>query len=133
MPALKRLDRSATVAFCPQSGLMAAGTVAGAIDMSFSTSSTLDVSPSSSTCVSQPLHQSSGGGRHDIGLARSFQPGFLAQVFALDFSTSSESLPVAGTVHAPERFNRLAWGPKLPDSPYSVRIGDRMHGVVSSI
>ncbi len=44
MAPLKALDRSATVAYCPGSGLMAAGTVAGAIDMSFSTSSTLDVS-----------------------------------------------------------------------------------------
>ena len=43
MPALKKLDRSATVGFCPHAGLMAAGTVAGAIDQSFSTSSTLDV------------------------------------------------------------------------------------------
>ena len=43
MPALKRLERSATVGFCPQAGFMAAGTVAGAIDMSFSTASTLDV------------------------------------------------------------------------------------------
>eukprot|EP00878_Enallax_costatus_P037555 GHUV01042428.1.p1 GENE.GHUV01042428.1~~GHUV01042428.1.p1 ORF type:complete len:228 (+),score=42.22 GHUV01042428.1:178-861(+) len=44
MAMLKQLDRSATVAFCPLSpSLMAAGTVAGAIDMSFSTNSVLEV------------------------------------------------------------------------------------------
>eukprot|EP00201_Polytomella_parva_P000598 CAMPEP_0175077168 /NCGR_PEP_ID=MMETSP0052_2-20121109/23216_1 /TAXON_ID=51329 ORGANISM="Polytomella parva, Strain SAG 63-3" /NCGR_SAMPLE_ID=MMETSP0052_2 /ASSEMBLY_ACC=CAM_ASM_000194 /LENGTH=971 /DNA_ID=CAMNT_0016346555 /DNA_START=120 /DNA_END=3032 /DNA_ORIENTATION=+ len=43
MPILKEIERSATVAFCPQSSLLAAGTVAGAIDISFSTSSILEV------------------------------------------------------------------------------------------
>ena len=43
MPVLKSVDRSATVAFCPVAPLLAAGTVAGAIDMSFSTSSVLEV------------------------------------------------------------------------------------------
>jgi hypothetical protein len=40
------IDRSATVGWCPVQGpsLLACGTVAGAIDMSFSTSSVLEVS-----------------------------------------------------------------------------------------
>lgn len=39
------IDRSATVGWCPVQGpsLLACGTVAGAIDMSFSTSSVLEV------------------------------------------------------------------------------------------
>jgi hypothetical protein len=45
MPAmLKTLERSATVAWCPAAGgLLAAGTVAGAIDPTFSTNSVLEV------------------------------------------------------------------------------------------
>ena len=45
MAPLKQVDRSATVGFCPTVGrpLLAAGTVAGAIDMSFSTSAVLEI------------------------------------------------------------------------------------------
>jgi protein transport protein SEC31 len=43
MPHLKQIERSATVGFCPGAPLLAAGTVAGAIDMSFSTNSVLEV------------------------------------------------------------------------------------------
>ncbi len=43
MGALKLIERSATVGFCPTAPLLAAGTVAGAIDMSFSTNSVLEV------------------------------------------------------------------------------------------
>lgn len=43
MTVLKQVERSATVAFCPHANLLALGTVAGAIDMSFSTSSVLEV------------------------------------------------------------------------------------------
>ncbi|MEW5311557.1 MAG: hypothetical protein WDW38_003266 [Sanguina aurantia] len=79
MVALKQLDRSATVSFCPGSSLLAAGTVAGAIDISFSTNSTLEV-------------------------------------FGLDFSTHGDSPQPLGSISAPERFHRLAWGPKFLDS-----------------
>ncbi|KAF8071322.1 SEC31B [Scenedesmus sp. PABB004] len=41
--SLMQIDRSATVAFAPGGPFLAAGTVAGAIDMSFSTSSVLEV------------------------------------------------------------------------------------------
>lgn len=40
---MKLIERSATPAFFPGGGMLAAGTVAGAIDMSFSTSSVLEV------------------------------------------------------------------------------------------
>ena len=43
MPHLKQIERSATVGVCPTAPLLAAGTVAGAIDMSFSTNSVLEV------------------------------------------------------------------------------------------
>lgn len=45
MAPLKQIERSATVGFCPTVGrpLLAAGTVAGAIDMSFSTSAVLEI------------------------------------------------------------------------------------------
>lgn len=44
MPSLKVVDRSATVAFCPVAGLLATGTMAGALDASFDTASRLEVS-----------------------------------------------------------------------------------------
>ena len=40
---LKQADRSATLSFCPTGPFLAAGSVAGAIDLSFSTSSVLEV------------------------------------------------------------------------------------------
>lgn len=43
-PYLKQIERSATGAFCPHGPFLAAGTVAGAIDMSFSTNSVLEAS-----------------------------------------------------------------------------------------
>ena len=43
MAMLKRADRSATLSFCPSGPFLAAGSVAGAIDLSFSTSSVLEV------------------------------------------------------------------------------------------
>ncbi|KAJ9529449.1 hypothetical protein QJQ45_013699 [Haematococcus lacustris] len=82
MPHLKQLDRSATLAFCPEKlpgnvpTLIAAGTVAGAVDMTFSTNSVLEI------C-------------------------------SLDFANGSELPSVVGSVQAPDRFNRLAWGQRL--------------------
>ena len=36
----------------------------------------------------------------------------LPQVFAVDFASPLDTLPLVGSAQAPERFNRLAWGPK---------------------
>lgn len=44
MASLKEAQRSAALAFSPNASYLAAGTVAEAIDMTFSTSSTLEVS-----------------------------------------------------------------------------------------
>lgn len=41
--ALKEISRSATCAFCPTEPLIAMGTMAGAVDLSFSTNSTIEV------------------------------------------------------------------------------------------
>ena len=43
MPSLKECSRSAAVSFSPLGPHLAAGTVAGVIDMSFSTTSVLEV------------------------------------------------------------------------------------------
>ena len=43
MASLKEAHRSAALAFSPNASYLAAGTGAGAIDMSFSTTSTLEV------------------------------------------------------------------------------------------
>ena len=41
---VKHADRSAAFTFCPSGPFLAAGSVAGAIDLSFSTASQLEVS-----------------------------------------------------------------------------------------
>lgn len=41
---IKKADRSATLSFCPSGPYLAAGSVAGAIDLSFSSASTLEAS-----------------------------------------------------------------------------------------
>ncbi|KAG2498995.1 hypothetical protein HYH03_003181 [Edaphochlamys debaryana] len=81
MPYIKQIERSAIGAFCPHAPFLAAGTVAGAIDISFSTSSVLEV-------------------------------------FPLDFASGSEALVPCGSIAAPERFNRLAWGQHLADPSF---------------
>lgn len=43
MPGVKGNERSATLSFCQNAPFLAAGSVAGAIDLSFSTSSVLEV------------------------------------------------------------------------------------------
>lgn len=45
MSTLWQVDRSATIAFCPVAPFIAAGTVAGAIDVSFSTNAVLEIFP----------------------------------------------------------------------------------------
>lgn len=95
MACIKQIERSATVAFCPSANLLAAGTVAGAIDMSFSTNSVLEV-------------------------------------FGLDFSTGSAPPVLVGSVPVPERFNRIAWAPRAPESPlpYGILAGGLADGTV---
>ena len=44
--AVKHTERSAAIAFSQNHGYLAAGTMAGAIDLTFSTSSVLEVRPS---------------------------------------------------------------------------------------
>lgn len=39
------------------------------------------------------------------------------QVFSLDFASGSDTFTVAGSVSAPERFNRLAWGQHVAADP----------------
>ena len=43
MACIKEVNRSASVAFAPDAPYMAAGTMAGAVDMSFSSSANLDI------------------------------------------------------------------------------------------
>lgn len=114
MPPLKQIDRSATVGFCPVAPLLAAGTVAGAIDMSFSTNAMLEV------CVHYPAWHSCHYTFH-VQANSSDQISPL-QVFVLDFATSEQSPALGGSIPVPERFNRLVWGTKPNDaSQLSVR------------
>ena len=50
---IKKVDRSATICFDPAGRYLACGSVAGAIDLSFSTSSTLEVRPCGVGTVAQ--------------------------------------------------------------------------------
>jgi len=50
VPSIKEIERSAMFTFCPSAPFMAAGSVAGAIDLSFSTSSQLEVRPGLCLC-----------------------------------------------------------------------------------
>lgn len=43
MSGIKRIDRSATFSFCSNAPFLATGSVAGAIDLNFSTNSVLEV------------------------------------------------------------------------------------------
>ena len=87
--------------------------------MSFSTSSTLEVSLAYMIRHEYPLiliwtyyavHQ-------HFQYTSSDTKCFL-QIFKLDFSTSSQELPVAGQpVTAPERFHRLSWNAFVMGTP----------------
>jgi protein transport protein SEC31 len=120
MTILKRVDRNATVGFAPHSGLMAAGTVAGAIDMSFSTSSVLEVR--GMVACGACGGNGDGGGVRGRGASTDLYTlhASIAQLYSLDFASPGEALPMVGSAQAPERFNRLAWGPRMPDSAYQV-------------
>lgn len=61
MPFLKESSRSAAISFSPVGPYIAAGTVAGVIDMSFSTTSVLEVFLSLPTFCSQRITSSRGG------------------------------------------------------------------------
>jgi protein transport protein SEC31 len=117
-PTLKCVERAATVAFCPHTGMLAAGTVAGAVDMSFSTNSVLEVRAGEQGGGPRGLWI--GADRRGIWETSPLPPPPHAQVFPLDFTTKGESLPVSGTLQAPERFNRIAWGGRLADGPNGV-------------
>lgn len=85
MVPLKQLDRSATVSFCPGSSLLAAGTVAGAIDISFSTNSTLEVGLG-------------GGGAHPTFLVKEIELSVRCAYAAKHQTTCSQPLPVCWTL-----------------------------------
>ena len=96
---VKHTERSATIAFSSNvseavggSGgrYLACGTMAGAIDLSFSTSSVLEV-------FAVDMDDDSGSGAYSNGYGGSDSVGGMRLV--------------GKPVHAPERFNRLIWGP----------------------
>lgn len=81
MPHLQLIERSATVGFCPTGRYIATGTVAGAVDMSFSTNSVLEVRllecgkthRSRTYIIATPIHQSCRAQRAG---GRSLIPGY---------------------------------------------------------
>ena len=101
---VKHVERSATIAFGGSGAegkqYLACGTMAGAIDLSFSTSSVLEV------YAVDPA---------DTGSSDGFG--------------GSNSMPLVGrAVHAPERFNRLVWSP--PETGGSDGMGILAGGLV---
>ncbi len=126
---LKTAERSATLSFCPSGPFLAAGSVSGAISLSFDSSSTLEVGRrGSSSCGERPAQcdRLRGWRRREQPLT-ALQPRSLAperpQIFRLDFASPDHDLKLAGgAVQAPERFARLCWGPPTPGSKdYPVR------------
>lgn len=108
MPALKKIDRSATLAFCPHAppGLIAVGSVAGAIDMSFSTSSVLEVRLlMRAGAVPEPKRLPLPGVRARLRLARGLSP-----ISRINSSTREIQPYVMGT-----KSRRLAPSKKPPD------------------
>ena len=116
MTYLKQIDRSAAVGFCPVAPLLAAGTVSGAIDMSFSTNSVLEVCAFTFSIICC----------FSVRLPRCKHP-FFVKVFVLDFASSDTTPPVGGSIAVPERFTRLAWGLKPSEAlPYTVSMALKM-------
>lgn len=106
MAALKQVNRCATTAFCPTAPLLAVGTMAGAVDLSFSTTACLEVRPVRRSCHFARC-------RLALRLVRSVCASARAQIFRLDLahSTKRELAPAGGAVATTERFHRLAWSP----------------------
>lgn len=125
LPTLKRVSRSAEVAFCPSAPFIATATVAGAVSEDFNSSSVLEV-------------------RELIAAVRWFRSLQLTlithgdpQIFSIDFGSTDQELHLGGgAVPTPERFTSLCWStPGADTKTYPVRSsncsgGGRKHGVV---
>ena len=109
-PYVKQVNRCATVAFAPTSPYIATGTMAGAIDLSFSTTACLEVR------TPRVIHPKVGTlTRPRLAspelLLTFVTPSVSPQIFKLDYSNPSTDMPLAGgAVAANERFHRLVWG-----------------------
>lgn len=127
MAVLKQAQRSATLSFCPAGPFLAAGSVAGAIDLSFNSTSQLEVGTacapaacwSAAVLSSRPCSFPACPSLHLAPTPRAHA----LQIFQLDFADGSSELKLAGAaVAAPERFCRLCWGPPGVDTKsYPVR------------
>ena len=138
MASLKEAQRSAALTFSPTAPYLAAGTVAGAIDTSFSTSSTLEVGPATQL-LSYTLPDQCTHPQHLCSIYHlDCTP---VQVFKLDFSSNSHDLQVAGQpVNCPEPFHRLSWNAFSHSTPehekYPVRaawLGLRLKHLQSTV
>jgi len=87
--ALKSIQRSATVAFAPMAQMMAVGTMAGAIDLSFSSSANLELLkldfasteldlPVLSSCVTVERFNRLSWGTFGVGSLEEFPLGVIA-------------------------------------------------------
>jgi len=107
---LLTIERSATVGFCPVAApFIAAGTAAGTVDISFSTSSVLEVSQCLQDDCRPAKHARVSCARFDLEIRH-------MQVFSLNFASSDASPVLSGAVPVPERFHRIAWGSKPSDA-----------------
>ena len=133
-PYVKQVNRCATVAFSPTAPFIATGTMAGAIDLSFSTTACLEVrNPEFSQGHPLILFPTP---RADEPAPIAHLPTLLprfAQVFRLDYSNPSTDMPLAGgAVAANERFHRLVWGPLQTEGmPHGLIAGGLVDGSVN--
>ena len=134
--ALCQVQRSATAAFSPTTPYVALGTMAGAIDLSFSSSACLEVfrldlsskttgsSATSGSAGRQSAHSSPVHAAADVSPDDFFgglgspdnRPGGLGQSKSSE-SASAGELPLVGSAPAGDRFNRLSWGLCGTDQP----------------
>ena len=135
MVKAKTIERSATVAWSSVSScssLLATGTIAGAMDASFSVSSC-----SASAVSALPLDRAAR--RRRIVLTSPTVPTSRRQVSGtveihdISLNTNDQNVSVLGSVEATERFHRLAWG-KLGEGaaahPCGVLAGGLVDGTV---
>ena len=123
---IKEIPRSATVAWSPSPqapSLIACGTVAGAIDSSFSVRSYLSLPTRPARCSSRIAAVSRDPDTQVTGTI---------DIFDINLGTNDLEVVSKGSVEADERFHRLAWGNFTAGDayPYGLLAGGMVDGSV---
>ncbi|OMJ07671.1 Protein transport protein SEC31, partial [Smittium culicis] len=128
------LDTTAVLAWSPQAekSIIACGTVAGAMDATFSSTSTLhfyDIlgySKDSSSSTSSIASISASGRYPPLSLLSFFSPSQFSSPYFLFLSSSQFSSP-----SLPSLFHRLAWSNPIQNRPHGILAGGLENGQIS--